>query len=595
MDRRFCAVPLPLTLFAILVVAPFSASFSQGERILADFEWTDLEGKSYKLSDFQDSKGVVFAFSGIGCPLVNIYAPKLEKIHKEYKAKGFNFFWVNSNSQDTTEELAQEKEKFGLGFPAVKDEGNRIADILGAERTTEVFVIDPKRVVRYRGRIDTQYGIGWQRADATENYLVDSLDALIANKPIQIAKTEAPGCIIGRTFADLGSEEVTYSNQISRVFQRNCIGCHREGEIGPFELTDYESAKGWARMIGEVVNEKRMPPWKASPEHGTFANNRSMSPVEIALIDKWIENGAPEGDPAHLPEPIRFTQGWSIGEPDEIVEMPVECTVASSGTIPYQYFGVNTDFGEDKWITAAEVRAGNSAVVHHILVFIAYPKDRKDEEPDFDGGLDGYFLAAVPGEAPAVFRDGMAKFIPQGATLVFQIHYTANGTVTKDRSKIGLIFADEPVKKEVHTRAAFNKRFRIPPHEPNHVVTADFTFDDDVYLLQLLPHMHVRGKKFTYTAKFPDGKEEILLHIPEWDFGWQNGYRFAEPLFVPKGTEIFCEAVYDNSENNPANPDPSKKVRFGDQTWDEMLIGYFDYYLADQDLTKENTKLTAAN
>lgn len=559
------------------------------DRILADFNWQDLNGAPYSLNEVLEDEGtraVVFAFSGIGCPLVNLYAPKLERISNDYAHQGVRFFWVNSNSQDTVEELGEEVEKFGISFPAVKDEGNKIADLLGAERTTEVFVIDKQRAIRYQGRIDTQYGIGWKKNQADQNFLIDALDSVLADRPVRLAKTEAPGCIIGRNFLDIQSEEVTYSNQVSRVFQRNCVSCHRPGEIGPFSMLDYDSAKGWARMIREVVNDRTMPPWLADPAHGSFANDRRLSKVEIALINKWVENGAPEGDPADLPEPVEFVDGWGIGEPDAIFEMPTECHIPAGGSLPYQYFAVKTNFEEDRWIRAAEVRAGNPSVVHHILIFIKYPKGHPKEEPDFDGGLDGYFLSMVPGESPSVYDDGFGKLLPAGAILVFQMHYTPTGRVEKDRSRIGLVFADKPVKKEVHTRGIHNTKFRIPPHAEHHVETADFTFDQDSYLIQLLPHMHLRGKSFTYTAQYPDGQTEILLNVPKWDFNWQNGYRLAEPKLMPKGTRILCEAVYDNSENNPANPDPTKRVRFGEQTWDEMLIGYIDYYHAEEDLTQ---------
>ncbi len=578
---------LSLTLLVTLIAGLASPGHS-ADRILPDIEWEDISGNSYHLSKLLsegETKSVVFAFSGIGCPLVNVYAPKLEQFSKDYSPLGVRFFWVNSNSQDTLEELQDEVDKFGITFPAIKDEGNKIADLLGAERTTEVFVVDNKKAIRYQGRIDTQYGIGWNKNEAAQEYLVDALGAVLQNEPVRLAKTDAPGCIIGRNFLDVESEEVTYSNQISRVFQRNCVSCHRPGEIGPFSLLDYDSSKGWARMVREVVNEKRMPPWFADPHHGTFANDRRLSKVELALINKWVENGAPEGDPADLPQPVKFIEGWGIGKPDVVFEMPTECHVPSGGSLPYQYFAVKTDFEEDRWIKAAEVRAGNPSVVHHILIFIKYPKGHPMEEPDFEGGLDGYFLSMVPGESPSVYDDGFGKILPAGSTLVFQMHYTPTGTVEKDRSKIGLIFADKPVKKEMHTRGVFNRRIKIPANTESHLETAKFTFEQDSYLVQLLPHMHLRGKSFTYTATYPTGEQEILLHVPQWDFNWQNGYRLAQPKLMPKGTKILCEAIYDNSEKNPANPNPNKRVRFGEQTWDEMLIGYVDYYHADEDLT----------
>ena len=246
---------------------------------------------------------------------------------------------------------------------------------------------------------------------------------------------------------------------------------------------------------------------------------------------------------------------------------------------------MKTHFKEDRWIKAAEVRAGNRGVVHHILIFIKYPNGHDKDQPNFEGGLDGYFLSMVPGESPSIYEDGFGKLLPAGSTLVFQMHYTPTGKVEKDRSKIGLVFTDKPVKKEIHTRGIYNRRFKIPAHADNYLLTADFTFDQDSYLTQMLPHMHLRGKSFKYIATYPTGEEEVLLSIPKWDFNWQSAYRLAEPKFMPKGTRILCEAVYDNSENNPANPDPNKDIRFGEQTWDEMLIGYINYYHANEDLT----------
>jgi hypothetical protein len=561
-------------------------SWAAGDRILSDFEWKDLAGKPYRLSQPEGAKVTVFAFSGIGCPLVNLYAPKLKRIEETYQPKGVRFFWVNSNALDTGEELAAEATKFGIAFPAVKDEGNRIADILGAERTTEVFVIDSNLAVRYSGRIDTQYGIGYHRDEATQNLLPDALDAVLDGKPVQVVKTDAPGCVIGREMDEKDPTSVTYSKHVSRILQRNCVSCHRPGEVAPFSLTDYTSAKKHAAMIQEVVSEKRMPPWLADDKHGTFANKRALSQTELAMLNHWIDNGAPEGDPKDLPDPVQFTEGWGIGEPDAIFEMPVECTIKAEGSMPYQYFGVKTDFPEDRWVKAIEARPGNHKVVHHILVFIQYPKDRRSEQPDFKGGLNGFFASMVPGDSPLVTEEGTAKLLPKGASLVFQMHYTPIGTPETDRSRIGVVFAKGPVKRELHTGGITNHDIRIPPNDPDHVEFSKRTFDRDLYVLSFLPHMHLRGKSFNYTAYYPDGTQEVLLSVLKWDFGWQNAYRLAEPKLIPKGTRIECEAHYDNSSGNPANPDPNKEVRFSEQTWDEMLIGYYDYYWADEDLTK---------
>jgi peroxiredoxin/mono/diheme cytochrome c family protein len=573
-----------------------AASQSPIGRKIEDFTLRDFRGKETSLNDFKDAPQIVVAFLGTECPLVNLYAGRLNALAKKHADKGVVTLVVNSNVQDSITEIAHWNDKHKLEIPVLKDAGNAIADKFGAVRTPEFFVLDRDRVIRYWGRFDDQYGIGYQRPEPTEKFLEAALEEVIAGKPVTRDLTESIGCYIGRVKKPDETSEVTYSNQIARIFQKNCVECHREGEIGPFTLTNYEDAQGWAEMIDEVVREQRMPPWHASSEHGKFRNDPRLSEEDKQLIHRWVEAGAPEGDRKQLPEPRKFTEGWRIGKPDMIVkinEKPFK--VPAQGKVDYQYMVVDPGFKEDKWILGAECKPGNAAVVHHIVTFVQPPdagkfgEDRSEHGPAKRlGTIESDWLAAyAPGSPPMKFPQGLAKFIPAGSKLVFQMHYTPNGTATTDVSEMGLIFADPAkVKKEVGTWRAVNPRFRIPPGAANHEVKAEHTFAKDTLLLAMFPHMHLRGKSFRYEATFPDGRKQVLLDVPRYDFGWQNSYVPERPVLMPAGTKLLCTAHFDNSENNLSNPDPKAAVTWGDQTWEEMMIGYFSMILVDQDLIK---------
>jgi peroxiredoxin/mono/diheme cytochrome c family protein len=554
--------------------------------MVEDFELLDYRGQAFRLADHAEADVVVLAFTGTECPLAKLYAPRLVELAGQYAGDRVLFVAINSNVQDSVTELAHYARIHEIEFPVLKDVGNEIADKLGARRTPEVFVLDRQRHVRYAGCIDDQYDIGIKRESPEHAYLKDAIDAILAGQEVATPSTNAVGCVIGRVRDANDQTEVTYANQISRILQKRCIQCHREGEIAPFALTNYDEVYGWAEMIDEVVQDQRMPPWNADPAVGRFRNDPSLSEEERRLIHEWMLAGAPLGDESQLPPPREFpeTGGWRIGEPDVVIpitEKPFK--VPAEGAVDYQYFVVDPGFTEDKWIQAAECRPGNREVVHHILVFVKPPGDTGRGR---GGTIRSDWLAATaPGAEVMKLPVGLAKFVPAGAKLVFQLHYTPNGSPQEDISELGLIFADPTtVRREVGTWRAVNNRFVIPPNEPNHVVEADHTFERDAYLLALFPHMHLRGKSFRYVAKYPDGKEEVLLHVPRYDFNWQNSYILAMPKRLPKGTKLHCTAVFDNSANNLANPDPSDTVRWGDQTWEEMMIGYFSMIWAEQDL-----------
>jgi hypothetical protein len=325
-----------------------------------------------------------------------------------------------------------------------------------------------------------------------------------------------------------------------------------------------------------------MPPWYADPKYGKFDNDRSLSTEDRDTLLAWIDQDCPKGDDKDLPPNPQFAEGWRIGKPDAIVTMPDPIKIpakAPPGGIRYRYVIVPTDFPEVRWIQAVEAKPGSRAVVHHILVYVREPGKLQGDRADGIG--DGLLVAFAPGDLPSTFPPGMAKKLPKGGFIIFQMHYTPNGVEQTDQSSVGFIFAKEPPKHEVHTRAVAQSRFVIPAGADNHQVLSTSTMRQDAVLLSLFPHMHLRGKSFEYKVTYPDGKSEILLSVPRYNFDWQNNYRLAKPLPLPKGTKIECTAYYDNSDKNPNNPDPTKAVRWGEQTWEEMMIGFMDYYYVE--------------
>ena len=363
-------------------------------------------------------------------------------------------------------------------------------------------------------------------------------------------------------------ENVTFAKDVAPIFYKSCTGCHRPGEIAPMSLLTYKDARPWAKSIREKVSNRVMPPWHADPAHGEWRNDRRISQQAIDTIVSWVNNGAKEGDPKDLPPAPEYTPGWRIGKPDQTFSTP-EQSVPADGVVKYQYITVPTNFKEDRLITSAEIRSSAHQVVHHVIVFVQEPGQTRSE-----GRL---LVGFAPGEDPTVFAPGFARRVPAGANLVFQVHYTPNGTAQKDVTTVGLIFAKAPIKYTVVTRPVLFTGFTIPAGDPNYEVKSNFTFNEPAHLYSFMPHMHLRGKDFVYRAVFPDGTTQTLLSVPQYDFSWQTYYIAKNPIAVPKGTRIECTAHFDNSTGNKYNPDATKDVRWGDQTWEEMMIGWLSF------------------
>ncbi len=570
-----------------VVLAPREAAV--GHRV-ADAPFVDLDGKAGRLSDYKDKRALVVYMTSVGCPVSRKYGPVLVEMEKRLAARGVAFLAVNVSTGETPEKMeavAAEWRKGGWGGRYAADPEPRIGRALGAQSTTEVFVLDRARTLVYRGAVDDQFGLGYALPEPRQRYLSKAVEAVLKDERPEVEATTAPGCALALGAKASGAGDagvgdggaVTYHNRVSRIVQNRCVECHRPGENGPFELLRYADVKGQSAMIKKVVAKRTMPPWFAeeTAEH-KFKNDRSLTDAERADVVKWVDAGCPEGDPADAPVPATFVRGWRIGKPDLVLESPKVEKIPATGALRYRYVQIPTNELEDRWVTAMEVRPSATEVVHHLLVFVTYPKDdprAKGAMRQFAGGLKGYFAGMVPGQGHIVFPEGTAKRLPKGAVLVFQVHYTTNGKEAQDRPRIGFRFAKEEPQHEVVTGAAANNAFQIPANEPNHEIAATHTFFQPTRLLSVNPHSHVRGKGFKYELTYPDGRTDVILNLPRYDFNWQIEHQFARPIDVPAGTRLKVTGWYDNSKGNPANPNPDKVVKFGEQTWDEMMIGYF--------------------
>jgi hypothetical protein len=421
----------------------------------------------------------------------------------------------------------------------------------------------------------------------------------------------------------------TFSKDVAPIFYKNCTSCHRAGEIGPMPLVSFQDVRPWAKAVAAKVASGAMPPWHADPASGEFANDRRLTDAERETILQWANNGAPEGDPRDLPAPPQFADGWQIGHPDAVFAMGEDYPVPASGTIEYKYFEVPTNFTEDRWVQAFEVRPGDRSVVHHVIVFArtpakpaaadqraaAEPASGQDtnapaprrrqspftfapgmEEPKNEtveaakrapnndrpaprGGPGAFVAAFAPGQATRIYAEGTAIKIPKGTTLEFQMHYTASGKATTDRSQVGFVFAKQPPRQEVTIAALQNANFTLPAGAPDVRVDAEMTLNQDMTIWSMLPHTHVRGKRWHVEATYPDGRTQTILDVPRYDFNWQTDYVFKQPLKLPKGTKIRSSAWYDNSAANKSNPNPEIDVHWGDQTWQEMQFTAFAFSL----------------
>lgn len=543
-------------------------------RKIASMDVVSVTGQTVNLAPSSGREATIVCFLGNDCPMAKLYFVKLNEMASAYRDRGVHVIGINSNPQDAPQAIRERIDEFGIEFPIVKDSSQDLLARFSATRTPEAFLLDAGGVIRYHGRIDDQYSPGVSRPNPTRRDLEIALDELLSGQPITVAATPFSGCLIGRIKKPVAdSPTVTFTKDVARVLRTHCVECHRPGDIAPFSLVDYEEARGWADMIVEVVDAGTMPPWHAHPDHGDFKNERRMPEEDKQILRDWLAAGAPYGATSDsLPPLPNERTGWNLPRtPDLVIPMSSRpFNVPKEGTIDYQYYVVDPGFKEGKWIVGAEIIPGDRSVVHHSIVFIR-PPDGVDVV-----GL-GWLAAYVPGYRPSPYPAGHGRWIPAGSKLVFQQHYTPNGREASDITKIGLVFGDPAeIDHEMFTLMGINQEFEIPPGSSDHQVAGRLPYlPRDAKLLGISPHMHYRGKAFRLVGQASTGSE-ILLDVPRYDFNWQHLYELRNPRPLADFERIEFLCTYDNSAANPANPDPSQLVTWGDQSWEEMAVVYMD-------------------
>lgn len=598
MARKTALTAIPLAIVAIAaavmflprasqtaVVAigdPGAYGFEPGE-LVSDFAYRDVSGQSGSLDTLLDgNEALVIVMRTAECPVSRRYGTRLAELEKQYGDQGVQFVYLNISEQDTRDDVAEDIERFGFEAPYILDPERKIGSPLQANVSSEVFVIDRAKTLRYRGAVDDQHGITFSNPEVDETYLVDALDAVLAGYDVTTPYTAASGCFLEGEVAYVPERDVTYHTRISRIVNTNCVTCHRDGGVGPFALDSYEQVYGFRYMIQFMVSEGLMPPWYASPEHGEWSNDRSLSERDKRDLLSWIEDGAPEGDAQFAALPRNLKPGWMLGvEPDTIITIPAPQNIPADGVLDYRHVYVKTNWGEDKWVRAAEVVPTAKQVTHHVIVYL-------EEEGADDRG--GWLIGYAPGVPARDWGDDRGKRIPPGQSLMFELHYTTNGEAAVDETKIGLYFHDQPPQEEVYMAAVATQDFEIPAHAANHEVVAELEFDNPGRIISLLPHMHLRGKAFRYDLLRADGTSETILDVPRYDFNWQMTYKPVEPFVVNPGDKLIGTAWYDNSEANPANPDPSNPVFYGEQSFEEMMFGFFELLPGEGPRTKSTSQ-----
>ena len=558
-------------------------------------EVRDVRGVDGRAIPLVPPKGGATAvvFYSTECPISNEYSPTLKAIADWRPSDNFRMVGICVDPDLSTLDVTKHAREFGLKFPIAQDRDGSIVARFGVKVTPEAVVLDDSGKVRYRGRIDDTYASrGKRKANPSTTDLKDAIAAVMAGKNLAVDHAEAVGCPIPEPL------KPTFAKDVASIIQKNCQQCHRAGQVGPFSLVTYEQARKRAGDIASQVLDRKMPPWKPDPTVGPgFQHSKALSEDEIAIIAAWAEAGAPEGDKADLPTPPTYRDGWALGDPDLILEAPEDFAIPAEGDDIYRCFVIPTSIPEDKYISAIEYRPGNAKVVHHVLAYVDVSgQGRKRDEADpglgyscFSGpGVEvhGDLGGWAPGMEPSFLPDGVGRLLPSKADVVMQVHYHPSGKAEVDRTRIGIYFAKKPTKQILHWSAALNTQMKLPPGAKNYLVEAGHKGTEkfgwvvpmDVTALAVTPHMHKLGRDMTLTITFPDGRDQDLIRINDWDFNWQNSYFFEKPIDLPKGSVLKVRAHYDNVTD--------KEVGWGEATTDEMCIGFIAVVQKGLDLTQ---------
>jgi peroxiredoxin len=555
---------------ALAVAALLASAVAASARPqVPDFNLLDLTGHNHQLRR-AEGRVVVLFFTTTGCPVARKSASKLRELRREFGERGVTLWIINASAEDAPSSMREEVGELGLWeFTYLRDPNQAVALSMEVERTAEVVAINTADwKVIYQGALDDQYSEGAERPAPLRSFLKSALEDFLSGNPVAEPRTDARGCRI----AYASTRIPDYSAQVAPIFRRHCTSCHRDGGIGPWAMDGHARVRKFSRMIEEVLLTRRMPPWDPDPEHGRFGNGQGLTREETQVLLRWVHADAPGGEgPDPLREPLPELAEWATGAPDIVLRMPELEHVPATGVLDYRMIPLGTPFTNDVWISASEIKPGNRKVVHHVILYGKWPGCS-------DGGSGkGVFLSGwAPGMPAFRYPEGVARKIPGGAELTLELHYTTIGVEQSDLTVVGLHFAPGPQPRAVEVRTAGECHINIPPgsDEARHFGTCAFRHPATIY--SFTPHMHRRGKWMRYELLLPDGTQETLLHVPRYDFNWQWSYVLEQPRRVPAGAWLMVSGAFDNSAGNGSNPDPHKRIHFGEQSWDEMFIGFFE-------------------
>ncbi len=560
-------------LVSILLTLITCGSAAAGK--VGNFSLIDHRGQFHELDYYRRDPGtkafVVFV-QGNGCPLVRKRVPELKRLRDEFQPRGVLFAMLNANPQDGREDLVEEAADYGIDMPILKDPTQLVAGMLDIDRTGVALLIDARssRVV-FRGPIDDRLSYQSEKPAAENHYLRDAIQSILSGEPIAKAELEAPGCRITPESPAQG-ETISYSKQVAPILRARCVECHTRGGVGPFAMSNYRKVRGWSDMIAEVILTRQMPPWQADPHIGRFSNDSNLTDEEARTVVEWIRSGSPRGDGEdplegyHPPE-----QEWTLGTPDRVIDLPLQ-EIPAEGILDYRYAYVDSPFEDDVWIRASEVSPGNTRVVHHVIV------TSENRSAERKHGIRGKWITGfAPGSDPFECPEDTGILLRKGHRLNFEIHYTVSGRPERDQTRLGLYLLSERPTRAFETGMIAHTGFAIPPHHREYAESYAQSIDHDIELYGVNPHMHVRGKRMSFTLLHHDGRRQPLVSVPNYNFNWQRTYHFAEPVSVKAGSRLLIEGAWDNSKLNPHNPDPAITVRWGDQTTDEMFFATYTY------------------
>lgn len=574
---------IPGRLCALLCLVVATAHLRAATEEVSNFAMLDQRGKMFELKRSQ-AKAVVLFFTMNGCPIARQSVGKLNALRERFADGRADVFMVNSSAADDRASIVKEMRELRAPFlPVLKDDTQGVARHFGVHRTGEIVAISTQDwTVFYRGAIDDQMVEGAQKPQPTERYLETALTEFLAGKPITVAKTAARGCAISFDGGEgPDAAPVSYAKDVAPILAKNCVSCHSPGNIGSWSMSGHRKVKSMSAMIEEVILARRMPPWDADPAVGKFANQPALSLDDTKTLLRWIRQGAPRGEGDDGLEELHAKAtppaDWPLGPPDIILRLPVAQQIPATGVLPYRHIEVVAPNAEEAWVAAVWVKPGNKKVVHHVLARI------KEGGPKDNSGGNAMFVGWAPGATLGRYPDGAGKLLPPHARLDVEMHYTPNGSPQTDQTEIGLYLLKERPALVYESVPVINQGFEILPGDPDARTQAMYGFRKNATLHSVTPHMHLRGRTMKFETLYPDGRREVIASVPRYDFNWQQTYQLAQPKKIPAGTWAVLTGSWDNSARNPANPDPKKTIHWGDQSFDEMFLGWYNVTWAQDD------------